>query len=106
MDFNKTQKRRQLTIESLNRQKQVFLEIKKKIIKSLKKNKNQTPAQLYYTYNFLTIKTTKFIQNKHQNRCLFTGRIKSFNKIFLVSRHTIKKFATYGYLQNLKKKTW
>jgi len=106
MQFNKTQKRKQIQAESLNRQQQAFLEIKNKIIKSLKKNKNQKIARLYYTNNFLTPETTKYIHNKQQNRCLFTGRVKSFNKTFSASRHTIKKLAVYGWAQNLKKKTW
>ncbi len=96
MHFNKTQKRRQILAESLSRQNQAFLEIKNKVIKSLKKNKNQKLERLFYNQNFLFPKTNKFIHNKQQNRCLFTGRIKGFNQVLSASRHTVKKLAVYG----------
>lgn len=105
MNFNKTQKRRELLFEQLKRKRQLKMELKLKIWNCLTKNKNQKKKKIFFLKNFF-IQKLKTTTNKQQNRCLFTGRIKGFQKIILSSRHMLKYFSIRGKVQNLIKKSW
>lgn len=105
MNFNKTQKRRELLFEQLKRKRQLKTELKWKIWYSLIKNKNQKKKKVFFIKNFF-IKSLKTTNNKQQNRCLFTGRIRGFQKLTLSSRHILKYFSIRGKVQNLIKKSW
>lgn len=105
INFNKSQKRRQLLIEYLKRIHEKKNELKKKILSAIKTNKNQkTSTHVFSKSLYNGNGTTMF--NKQQNRCLYTGRLKGFQKSTRSSRQTLKKFAVFGNVQNLKKKSW
>lgn len=105
MNFNKTQKRRELLFEQLKRKHELKVELKWKICNSLITNKNQKKSKIFFLKNFF-IKKLKTSYNKQQNRCLFTGRIRGFQQITLSSRHMLKYFSIRGKVQNLYKKSW
>lgn len=105
INFNNNQKRKQLLFEYLKRLKQKKNELKKIIIQTTYKNKNQKTKKKLALSNLLSIKHT-VSYNLQQNRCLFTGRIKGFQKNIWTSRQTLKKFLVLGDIQNLKKKSW
>ncbi len=105
MNFNKTQKRRELLFESLKRKQKIKTELNLKILKSFIKNKNQQIKKKFFFKNFFFQKLN-ISYNKQQNRCLFTGRIRGFQKIICGSRHMLKYYSIRGKLQNLYKKSW
>jgi ribosomal protein S14 len=89
INFNKTQKRQEILLEYLKRQKMKNFEIKKIILKAVELNKNQTTKiKLLTRLNFKNPGRINF--NKQQNRCLFTGRVKGFQKKTASSRQTLK----------------
>lgn len=105
INFNKTQKRQEILFEYLKRQKMKKIELKKKILKAIELNKNQASKIKLLTR--INVKNPGRINfNKQQNRCLFTGRIKGFQKKTSSSRQTLKILTVWGSVQNLKKKTW
>jgi ribosomal protein S14 len=104
INFNKSQKRRLLLVEYLKRKHESKNELKKKILKTLEVNKNQQNTRFFYI-NSLYNEGNSITFNKQQNRCLYTGRIKGFQKKTRSSRQALKKFAVFGSVQNLKKKS-
>ena len=105
INFNKSQKRRLLLVEYLKRTHEIKNELKKKILKTFLVNKNQqTKLNFLVTNLYNTNNSTMF--NKQHNRCLYTGRVKGFQKKTRSSRQALKKFAVFGIVQNLKKKSW
>lgn len=105
INFNKTQKRRQLLVEYAKRCQEKNFEIKKHILKALTANKNQKTKQTIFIKNLHKDGGCTMF-NKQQNRCLYTGRIRGFQKSVRASRQALKKFAVFGDIQNLKKKSW
>lgn len=103
INFNKSQKRAEVLIEGLKRRREQKNEIKKKILKAIIKNQNQRLRSFFKNLYKNCGKTTF---NKQQNRCLYTGRIRGFQKKTWSSRQALKKFAVFGTVQNLKKKSW
>jgi ribosomal protein S14 len=105
INFNKSQKRRLLLVEHAKRCQEKNFEKKNCILKALIANKNQKTKQTIYIKSiYKDGGTTSF--NKQQNRCLYTGRIRGFQKSLRASRQALKKFAVFGNIQNLKKKSW
>lgn len=105
INFNKNQKRELILIEYFKRLKCKKSELKKKILQTIFKNKNQKTKYKIAAQQMLCEKhTTSF--NIQQNRCLFTGRIKGFHKNLWASRQSFKKLMILGDVQNLKKKSW
>jgi len=81
-------------------------ELKKLILKSLKKNKVQTLLSNAYINYHLTKKTKKSSISRQNNLCLMQGRSKGTYKIFHLCRHAITKLAVVGNLQNTRIKSW
>lgn len=105
MNFNKTQKRQKLLFEWLKRKNELKNELNLKILNSLAKNKNQQQKKIFFLKNFF-FKKLNTSHNKQQNRCLFTGRIRGFQKTISASRHMLKYYGIRGKLQNFLKKSW
>lgn len=80
------------------------IELKKKIIKVLFKNKNKNKNI------FLSLIKSKFkkknLISRQKNICSFKGRYKFYIKYFKSGRHYANKLAFWGKLNNASLKSW
>jgi ribosomal protein S14 len=80
-------------------------ELKKIILKSIIQNKNTKPLIRSYAMLKYTTFNKKSFLSKQINVCLIRGRHKGVWSFCQMSRHALNKFATSGFLQNIKIKS-
>lgn len=95
-----------LRLQKLIRKKFIRMENKLYLLKSIKKNKNQQPANLSYYASLPYGGTRGITRTRLHNYCQLTGRARGYFKLFGLSRHAIKKKAAAGLLQNIKACSW
>lgn len=95
-----------LITEQLNRLNYNKQNLKYKLLKSIRKCQNKPSLNNLFINTLLINQNKKDLQTRHQNRCKITGRLKGFVKQWNLSRHMVKRQATYGYLHNTKIKSW
>lgn len=100
------QKSSRLVFQSLLRRAARAEEGRSLIVRSLKKNKNQTPARLTFWGGISPLKSFKHSSSRQLNLCPATGRSGGFYKLARLSRHALKKRGESGLLQNFKSKSW
>lgn len=81
-------------------------ELKKCILKSIIKNKQVKPIIRSYAFLKLINFTNKSYISRQINTCLFRGRNKGVYKKIQLCRHAINQQARFGFLQNIKIKSW
>nr|YP_010183561.1 30S ribosomal protein S14 [Paramecium gigas]QVG61510.1 30S ribosomal protein S14 [Paramecium gigas] len=89
-----------INMELLKRKNFKKIEIKKKILKTLKNNKNQELLQYLYINSIVINKQNKDAISRQKNLCAFTGRTKFYIKHFRTGRHFANKLAFFGQLHN------
>jgi small subunit ribosomal protein S14 len=77
-----------------------IFEERQKTLKFLKKNKN---LQIKWWSKH---KLANLLFKKFNNRCIFTGRSKSVNKTFKLSRLELRRWANLKILPGLGKASW
>jgi ribosomal protein S14 len=96
-------KREYKNIRLDNIKRKLFLkyEIKKLILRSIFQNRYTKNTKRFY----IKIKLLKFKKNINisfqKKRCILTGQSNGIYKNFEINRHMIKKFNTFGMIQNL-----
>lgn len=81
-------------------------ELKKIILRSLKRSKTTTPIKVVYINYILSKFDKKASISRQYNPCLLMGRIGGVYKKYQFSRHMLLKLATRGNLQNTMIKSW
>jgi len=77
--------------------------IQYKEIQKYKEKKNRKKLML----NYLKIKTKRTLTFARQkSRCIITGRGKSYNQKFKISRHSVKKILAQGKIPGLILSSW
>lgn len=76
------------------------------LLRSLKKNQNQSPAKLAYTALLELAPKAKYSRARQVNYCTKTGRARGYLRLFGLSRHALKSRALIGGAQNIKSKSW
>jgi small subunit ribosomal protein S14 len=95
-----------ITKDLIKRKIYIKYELKKIILKSIIQNKNTKPVIRSYAYYKTINYDRKNSISKQINVCLVRGRHKGVWKFAQLCRHAINKFATTGFLQNMKIKSW
>ena len=91
-----------------NFRRKIFLknEIKKKILKSLIKNKNTPLVYRYVSFWNLTKISRLTSFTKHQNRCVATGRNNGVVKLSHYSRFFFRTESYKGNLPGVSRASW
>lgn len=100
------QKKKKLFIEHFKRKRYNGVELRATIGSAIKKNTNQGIAKLAMLSSKQASLHDCKLLSKLQNRCLETGRMKSYQKLFGLSRLRLKDACVKGRLQNIKTRSW
>jgi ribosomal protein S14 len=91
----------------IRKKKFTKVEIKKVILQSIIQNKNVKPiVRIKARYKLIRLDINSCISKQNNNICLQTGRIKGVLNVTQLSRHSLKKLAMFGGLQNMKIASW
>lgn len=61
---------------------------------------------LAYMSSLAVIKGMRSSYSRQTNLCTLTGKSGSYQRLFGLSRHTLKRKAEFGLVQNLRSRSW
>ncbi len=92
--------------DNLKRHKFLKYDFQKKLLKSIKLNKNASYSQRYYAYYLLVSKPKLSSINKLSNRCVSSGRVWSVNRKTNYNRFVFRDETYKSNIPGCRRASW